>query len=318
MASPVYSFRVAAAFCVLLSTPAFAELPRPVRDMVDAAVATGDPTKVKTVIEIAKATNPDDVPELDAMQAAFSARQEEKARVAAKEKEARIRSAGLFDNWSGSGEFGASLSSGNSDNAGVTVGLELKREGIDWSHRLRGTIDYQRSDGKTTRERYFVSYEPRIQIGKGLFAYGLGQYESDKFQSVSGRLAVSGGLGYKIVDSSDVSLSAKLGPAYRRTDYVDGVSESSIAVLAGMDFDWAISDRLKLTQDTNMVAEAGGEAAVIIDSANTTVTLVTGLEARLSNRFSTRLSFTLDYDSNPPANTETTDTLSRVTLIYGF
>ncbi len=286
--------------------------------MVQAAIATGDPAKVDAVIEVAKATNPGDEAELETMRTAFADAQKERARIAAKEKEEHIRSASLFENWSGSGEVGASYASGNNDNAGVTLGLDLKREGIDWSHRLRATMDYQRSNGATTRERYFVSYEPRFQIDDGLFAYGLAQYESDTFQGVSGRLAVSGGLGYKIVDSARVSFSAKLGPAYRRTDYLTGAGESRLAVLAGMDFDWAITDRLKLTQDTNMVAETGGEAVVIVDSSNTSVTLVTGLEARVSNRFSTRLSFTLDYDSNPPVNAVTTDTLSRVTLIYGF
>ncbi len=288
------------------------------RAMVEAAMATGDQAKVDAVIEVAKVTNPGDKAELDAMRAVFANGQQEKARIAAKEKEDRIRSARLWNNWSGSGEVGASYASGNNDNAGLTLGINLKREGIDWSHRLNATMDYQRSNGTTTRERYFLSYEPRFQIDDGLFAYGLAQYESDTFQGVSGRLAASGGLGYKIVDSSRVSFSAKLGPAYRRTDYLTGASESRLAVLAGMDFDWAITDRLKLTQDTNMVAETGGAATVIIDSSNTSVTLVTGLEARISNRFSTRLSFTLDYDSNPPANAVTTDTLSRVALIYGF
>ncbi|OJW76670.1 MAG: hypothetical protein BGO57_10440 [Sphingomonadales bacterium 63-6] len=318
MAHPVRLLRIAAASCAVVSAPALAELPPPVRAMVDAAVATGDAAKVKTVIEIAKATNPADIAELDEIHGAFSRTQQEKARLAAKQKEERIRSAGLLRNWSGRGEVGASYSSGNSQNTGVTLGLDLKREGIDWSHRLRGNMDYQRSDGRTTRERYFVSYEPRFQINNGLFSYGLVQYESDRFQGVAGRLAASGGLGYKIVDKDSVSLSAKLGPAYRHTDYVTGATESSLAVLAGMDFDWAITDRLKLTQDTNMVAETGGAATVIIDSSNTTVTLVTGLEARMSRRFSTRLSFTLDYDSNPPENKNTTDTLSRVSLVYGF
>jgi putative salt-induced outer membrane protein len=36
---------------------ALAELPEPVRAMIDAAIATGDEGKVRVVIEIARATN---------------------------------------------------------------------------------------------------------------------------------------------------------------------------------------------------------------------------------------------------------------------
>ncbi|KPL67724.1 membrane protein [Erythrobacter sp. SG61-1L] len=311
-------FRLLAALCIVSPAPALADIPQPVRAMVDAAIATGDAAKVATVIEIAKATNPDDAAELDAIKAGFAHKQHELAQAKAREKEARIRSAGLFENWSGSGEVGASFASGNSDNTGVTLGIELKRKGIEWSHKLRGTLDYQRSNGATTRERYFLSYEPRYQINDGLFAYGLTQYEQDRFQGFAGRYAASGGLGYTVLDGDGVTLATKLGPAFRHTEYLDGSGESRLAVLAGMNFDWRITDRLKLTQDTNMVAETGSEATVIVDSANTTINLVTGLEAKISRRLSTRLSFNLDYNSNPPTDSVSTDTLSRFTLLYGF
>ena len=55
------------------SVPAHAELPEPVRAMIDAAIATGDETKVRTVTEIARATNPGDQEEIDAIVANFEA-----------------------------------------------------------------------------------------------------------------------------------------------------------------------------------------------------------------------------------------------------
>ena len=310
--------RMLAALSLLVSTPALAELPQPVRDMVEAAIATGDAAKVTTVAEIARQTNPDDIAEIDAMLQGFEQAQQALAAERAREEERAIRSAGLFDNWSGSGEIGAFHSSGNSGEAGLSLGLKLKREGIDWSHAFRVTADYKHSNGTTTREQIFAAYEPRYQIDDGLFAYGLGQFERDRFQGFSARYALSGGLGYKLVDNDRLQLSAKLGPAFRTTTFTDGTSESRLAGLAGLDFDWQISDRLKLTQDTNMVADAGGEATVIFDSANTSLVVVTGLEAKISDKLSTRLSFKLDYDSNPPAGAVSTDTLSRFTLLYGF
>jgi putative salt-induced outer membrane protein len=302
----------------LFAAPVQAEVPEPVKAMIDAAIASGDAAKVDTVIGLAKQTNPDDAAELDAIHQSFKEQLAAHQAAQAAEKEQAIRSAGLFENWSGKGELGAFRATGNSSNTGITAGLSLKREGIDWTHKLRGRADYQRNNGVTSREQYFFAYEPNYNISERLFVYGLAQYERDRFQGFSGRYAVSGGIGYKIINKADLQLSAKAGPAYRVTDFVTGESESRIAGLLGVDFDWSITDRLKLTHDTNAVAETGGSATVIVDSNNTSINLVTGLNAKVSDKLTTRFSYTIEYDSNPPAGAVKTDTLSRVTLIYDF
>jgi putative salt-induced outer membrane protein len=301
-----------------LATPAAASLPDPVRAMIDAAIATGNKDKIAAVVEAAKATNPEDHAEIDVLHGAFLDKQKAAAELAAQEKEEALRSAGPFERWTGRGEIGAYLSSGNSNNEGLTAALSLDRKGIDWSHKLRGRMDYQRANGRTSREQYFVSYEPRFQINQRLFAYGLAQYEQDRIQGFTGRYAVSGGIGYHVIDGDDLDLSIKTGPAYRVTDYVVGETDNRLAALLGADFDWRITDRLTFTQDSNMVAESGGQATVFVDSRNTTVNLITGLEAKVSDRLTTRLSYQVDYNSDPRHGAVTTDTLSRFTLVYGF
>lgn len=306
------------ALLMFAAQPAAAELPESVREMVEAAIASGNQATVDAVISIAKQTNPEDAAELDTMRSAFDQRQQELAAAEAKAKEAAIRSAGLFERWSGKGQIGAFQSSGNSDNVGISVALALMRDGIDWSHRIKASSDYQRSNDVTSREQYMLSYEPRFQINPQLFAYGLAQYESDRFQGFSSRYSASGGLGYRVIDEPDLQLSVKAGPAWRQTDFVDGRSEHKLAALIGMDFDWNITDRISLTQDTNMVADAGGSATAIIDSSNTSLNLATGLEAKINDALTTRLGYTVEYDSNPPAGSVSTDTLTRFTLVYGF
>lgn len=297
---------------------AHAELPEPVRALIDAALATGDETKVRTVAELARTTNPGDEAEIDAIVATFEAKMASHRAAEAKAKEEAIRSAGLFDNWSGKGELGAARATGNSDNTGVTAGLVLDRQGIDWRHKLTGRVDYQRANGITTREQYLARYEPNVNVSDNFYVYALAQYESDRFQGLSARYAVSGGMGYQAIRGSAVQLAVKAGPAYRVTQFVDGRNESRIGGLIGLDFDWTISERLKLTQDTNAVAETGGSAVAIIDSRNTTIDLITGLDARINSSLTARFSYAVEYDSNPPPGALQTDTLSRVTLVYDF
>jgi putative salt-induced outer membrane protein len=312
-------FSVPLAFAALcLSTPAAASLPEPVRAMIEAAIATGNKDKIAAVVEAAKATNPEDHAEIDALHGAFLDEQKAAAELAAQEKERALRTAGPLERWTGRGEIGAYLSSGNSNNEGLTAALSLDRKGIDWSHKLRARVDYQRANGRTSREQYFAAYEPRFQINQRLFAYGLAQYEQDRIQGFTGRYAVSGGVGYHVIDGNHLDLSIKTGPAYRVTDFTTGETDSRLAALLGADFDWRISDRLTFTQDSNMVAESGGQATVFVDSRNTTLNLVTGLEAKVSDRLTTRLSYQVDYNSDPRPGAVSTDTLSRFTLVYGF
>lgn len=294
----------------LISMPSQArgELPEPVRAMIDAAIATGDPGKVETVIDLARQTNPDDSAEVDAIYEAFVAKQQALAAEQAAEKQEALRSAGLFDNWSGKGEIGASRSTGNSSELGLAAGLALERRGIKWRHKLKAQADYHRTDGQTTKEQYLLVYEPNYTLTNGLFAFGLAQYERDRFQGYSSRISASGGLGYRILDNESMQLSVKAGPAWRRTSLVSGGTEQHLAGLGAMTFERKIADNLKLTE----------EGSVFVQSDNTTLTSVTGLNARLNGNLSARISYTVEHDTDPPAGAVKTDTLSRFTLIYDF
>tara|TARA_B100000678_G_scaffold267915_1_gene253823 strand:+ start:556 stop:1503 length:948 start_codon:yes stop_codon:yes gene_type:complete len=308
----------AAAASCLIATPALAEIPPDVRAMIDAAIATGDAKQVETVIALAKQTQPDSAIEIEEIAAAWRADQAEAKRIAAEQKREQIRQAGLLDLWSGEGQMGAFMSTGNSDDTGLSVALKVKREGIDWTHALRANADYQRSNGTTSRERYSVAYEPRYDIGENLFAYGLAQYEHDRFQGFENRYAISGGVGYTVLQSDAATLAIKAGPAYRVTERTDGMTLDRIAALFGADFDWRIAERVTFTQDANAVTETGGEALLIVDSANTTFNLLSGVDFKVSDRLRSRLSYQLEYNSNVGPGRESTDTLSRFTLVYGF
>ena len=297
-----------AAPAAVSSAPAHAALPEPVRALIEAAIATGDAAQVKTVVTLAKTTNPDDAAEIDAMQAAFAERQAELARQEAARKEAEIRSAGVFENWTGQGEIGAFNSTGNSSNTGVTLGVRLERVGLRWRHKVNALADFQRSAGRTTREQYLFAYEPNFQISDRLFAYALGQYERDKFQGFASRLTASGGLGYRVIDRDDMRLSVKAGPAWRRTSLIPTGVDSSLAGLAGVDYNWKIADKITFTES----------ASAVIQSGNKSFQSLTGLEASINSKLTARLSYAWEHDTDPPAGASKTDTLTRFTLIYGF
>lgn len=261
---------------------AAAALPEPVRAMIiDAAITTGDETKVRTVIELARATNPDGIAELDTITANFEADLAVAKAAAEATRHDEIRRAGLFETWSG-----------NASNIGLTVGAGLTRDGIVWRHRLNARADYQESEGVVTREQYFFAYEPNYKLSERLYAYSLAQYEQDRFQGFSSRYSASGGIGYDVLADAPVTLSIKAGSAWRRTDLVDGTSSKAFAGLAAVDFDWQLAETISLSQD----------ASALLRSGRSTLISDTGLVAKVSNDVSIRPSYTVEHDTAcPPA-----------------
>lgn len=310
----------AALTILLVSSPVAAQehLPDAAQSMIAAAIANGDADDVEAVVDAARLAFPDHGEQIDAIWQSYQAEQAQLASDRAAAQQEAIRQANVFDNWSGRGEIGGFQASGNTDEFGITGSLALNRDGIDWEHRVRVSGDYRRTNGVTSREKLLARYEPRFEINEELFAYGLAQFDRNIQQGIAERYAVSGGLGYRLLDTDSMDLSVRAGPAYRVTEFVDGRSNSSVAGLLGVDFDWQLADSIKFTQDANSTVETGSEALVIVDNSTTTLNATTGLEANIIDALTARLAWSIEYDSNPPPGTVSTDTVSRFTLIYGF
>tara|TARA_R110000824_G_scaffold21502_9_gene80151 strand:+ start:219 stop:1142 length:924 start_codon:yes stop_codon:yes gene_type:complete len=301
-----------------VSTPAAAALPGPVKAMIDAAIDSGNKQDVLAVVKIAKATNPDDLAEIMALMAVYNARLAEQAKVELREKQ----EAEFFENWKGQGELGGFRSTGNTRNLGFSGGVKLVKDAVKWRLNFQARADYERNKGKTTRDQISATIEPNYKFNKSLYAYGLAQFERDRFQGFSARYTLSGGLGYELVKTKDVRLAVKAGPAIRITDFADGNSKSSLAGLIGLDFDWKISDHLKFSQDAGgtYASDAQGftSAVAVIDSDNTSFTATSAFDAKLLGALSARFSYTIEHETNPPVGRIKTDTLSRATLVYDF
>lgn len=315
--SPQY-YLISALGTAGFSIPAQAALPEPVRAMIETAIKSGIDTDVQSVAKIAKATNPDDAAEIDAMIAEYSKVRLEIATAARIKKQ----EAGFFENWDGEGEIGGFRTTGNTSNTGVSGGLKLNKDAVKWRLKFRAKADYQRSNGVTTRERFQASLEPEYKFDDRFYAYGLGLFERDQIQGFDSRFTLSGGLGYSIIKNKDVTLNIKAGPAWRFTEFTDGGSDSSLAGLLGIDFDWRISKNLKLTQDAGatVLADADGftTATAIFSSATNSFTGTTGLTAKLNGKLSARFAYTIEHETDPPDGRVKTSTQSRASLVYDF
>ncbi|WP_375403284.1 YdiY family protein [uncultured Sphingomonas sp.] len=278
-----------------------ADLPEAVRRMLDAAYASGNEGEVATLVKYASAAAPESAEAI--------AREADNWRAKRREAQAAaLAGASIIELWRGRAELGGFVSTGNSDVTGLAAIIDLTREGPRWRNKLRLQADYQESGGIVSRERYLFAYEPNYKVGDRTYIYGAVQAESDRFLGYDGRLSASAGGGFGAIRSPALTLDLELGPAFRRTDFSDDRTESAVAARGRVDLDWRLTPAITLSQD----------ASAYLQTVNSTVASVTGLNARLFGPLSAQISYAVQYESTPTEGRRTTDTTSRASLVYSF
>ena len=225
----------------------------------------------------------------------------------------RANGARVLAGWTGSGELGASLSSGNSDDKAVAFGLALSKETLSWRHRATATADYQRSDGQTSKERFTAGYEPNYFINDQFYVAGQFGWERDLFAGYRHRLTETVGVGYVVVDDGVNRLEVEGGPGARHTFYTTtperrAWNENEFVFRAAAEFVHQFSDDASFSQS----------AKSLIGAENRTVEAISALTTRINDLFSAKISFTVRNESDPPDDRKATDTISRATLVYSF
>lgn len=287
---------------IALPLPAQAALlPPAVREMLEAAIANGNETEIATVAKIARQTNPESDEEIQRMVGSW------KARTTAT-RETVIREAAFTDLWTGRIEAGGFRSTGSTSEIGISAAATATRSGIQWTHKLTASADYRRANGVTSRERYFGSYEPRYQFDPRGFAYGLAQFERDTSIGYDERYTASVGVGYKLIVSKPVDLSADIGPSVRHAQYVIGPRETKLGVRGSMALAWRATPVLTIKQTASGYAE----------SDVYTLNALTSIETKVSTRWSAAFSYNVQYESETILQARDLDTLSRLTLTYDF
>ncbi len=305
----------------LAATPLAAQTPAGVSEMVDVALRSGDPAGLEAVIRIAKQAHPEAAEAIDAQVAAFrnanSIPQTEQAPApivaavtapAAPSTPPEAVKAVPALSYTGEGELGAFTTTGNAPGIGLAAGLKLTAEGEDWRLGLLGRADYQETSNVVVREQYRFSVEPNYKFNERGYVYGLGQFEQDRFQGFHARYSVSGGVGYSLLTGEDAKLSVKAGPAWRYTQLVTGMNESVVAGLASVDIKVKVTPTIQLTE----------AASAYVDEQRSTLFSVAAIDSQLIGKLKARLSYTVQYESNPALGRAPTDTTSRLTLVYGF
>lgn len=287
---------------LLLASPLAAQAPLPasVRAMVERAAESGDKAKIDAVAAVAKETHPESAAEIDRILAEIAARREA-------ERVAALRTAGVLDNWAGRVDFGGSILTGNEDTRNLALGLNLVREGLKWRHRLEASADVQKSSGTTDQERILAAWQSDWTLSDALYVYGRFGYERNFDAGIARRFVESAGLGWRALRRERLTWDLEGGPALQQTRYFDGACDDSFAFRGASRFGWALAPETRLTNDTFLLVTTA-------NSVNNTLALSTTLAKALS----AGVSFTVLWEEEPAPGLQSTSTVTRFTLGYGF
>lgn len=303
-------FRTAAACALTLAgaVPASANLPAPVRDMIEAARDTGDAATLESVVRMARQTNPGADGEIDALlplprllPLAVPPMPYEGMPVGVAEITPPVI-------WHGEGELGGFLTTGKTESFGGSLLFKLSREEGPWKHSLAGRTDYQETGGILTREFFQLAYKADWRVSDTMYAYGLASYERDRLAGFYGRVATGAGMGVKLVNREAFRLNVEGGPAVRHTLFTNGNNETGLSARGAVGIDWRISPGLRAQQNASIYTEPGA----------TSVESTTALDTRLMKQLSARLSHSLRYERGPLATSVGTDTVTRASVVYSF
>jgi len=237
-----------------------------------------------------------------------------------------LSSAPAFAEWSGKGELGASLATGNSENESVNLALEVKDTYAQWTHTLGFSGNYATDGDNKTAQRWEVRGQSDYSFTDRAYGFGAGRYEDDAFSAYEYQSSLSAGLGYKIIDEEGTKLWVQGGPGYRFAkrrgacldatppentydcnNFAPGESENSIIVRGDIGLDYQLTDTTKIVD--RFLVEAGSD--------NTYLQNDIGLEVTITGALGLRVGFQVRYNTDVAPGIEKTDTLTTVGLIYG-
>lgn len=293
------------ALLVALALPAVAApVPKPVADMLRIAVDSGDPVLVQSMIRTAKTSNPDSSAEIDILYKRLTFTAEQR-------RQARLRRQRYYQGWIGKGEFGAFDTSGQVNSTGITAGLSLVRDGLRWKQSFSAAVDYLHHNGVEERDRYFAGHQANYKINDRIYALGLASWEGNRAQGFNSRFIASVGAGVSVINRRTMSLSVEASPAVRETSYLNSGTDSALAARVAGNYHWDMTSRLTLTEAATYYKESRDE----------TLTSEAALTMKLIGALSTRFSYRLQKENQSlplPTAINTTDTTSRLSLVYTF
>jgi len=211
--------------------------------------------------------------------------------------------------FSGQGEAGIVSSRGNTDTDSINVSLSIGHEGETW--RKSGDVNalLKTENGEDTARRFDTGLQADYLLSEKNYIFSAARYEDDAFSGFAYQVTVSTGYGRRLLNREDLFLDGEIGVGYREIKSKESDSGEGDVILRSQ-FDYSQKFGGVTTLSENILMETGSD--------NTFVESKTGVAVAMNAKLAMKLGFHVRHNTDPPEDNKKTDTLTTVSLVYGF
>jgi putative salt-induced outer membrane protein len=222
-----------------------------------------------------------------------------------------------FAQWTGKGQLGVILETGNGDSLNANARAEVKRTIDDWQHRLAASVIYEADEGDTSSQSWEVEGDSRYSFNPRDFWFGGFRYQNDRFSGFRYQATIAVGIGRRYIDSDRTKLTGHFGIGLKSTEtrdaidpatqlLVPGAKTDSVAAVGGLDWEHKVSDT------TTVYNKFAFEAA----QQNNFVRNEIGVSVAMTSRLALAVAYTVRYNTDPPVVYDKTETLLTANIVY--
>jgi len=233
---------------------------------------------------------------------------------------------GVAQGWRGSFALSASGTSGNTDDGDLSAAGRLTYGVGDWNHLIGFAAEYGEANGTTSEESFFATYEGSRYFTEQFYFFGLARYQYEGFLTeevtdAAGNVSTQEdvgatttdaflgfGPGYRVINKPGQTWRVQAGPGIRYVKQADGVSNTDAGFIVTSRYFYNFNDQVSFTMDTDVL---GSETDTVFEND-------AGMNYRLSDNLSTRVSYRTTYNTDPAIGKKSTDNKLGVSLVLGF
>ena len=212
------------------------------------------------------------------------------------------------EGWEGEGEFGATFSSGNTENNNPLAKLKLINKQGAWKNEVGLTAINNKDTDTTTSERYQLTGKTSRDFSENYYTFASGRYEKDRFSGYKYQASLAGGLGMHAIKKEKVTLDIEGGLGYSLNETDAGIENNEPVLRGGLFYKNQLTDTTHFLQ--NFTVESGSD--------NTYMESETGVTVKMTDKVGLKASLLVKNNSDVPAGTEKTDSITAISMTYGF
>ncbi|OYX41951.1 MAG: hypothetical protein B7Z02_13780 [Rhodobacterales bacterium 32-67-9] len=210
---------------------------------------------------------------------------------------------------SGSASLSYSGQTGNQDTQDLTVGARIRHSTGTFVQTIGVALEFSEAAGAKTQQDVFGVYDANYYFNDRFYGFVLGRIATDELAATAadvGKDAFIGvGPGYRIVNTADTAWRVQAGVGVSYLEDGLGASTTETGYVASSRFYHRFNDNIFMSNDTDILTS---DTALRVNND-------LGVSFKLTDAFSTRVSYITDYNDSRAIQT---DNKLGVALVYGF